>query len=382
MSLNLGLNAAGMNRLNDALAGDHSVSIGVSLLDLEENFLTSMSTLLYDGQVTISGKADITRSASLTLFDPDRVLSLDGVNPSGAAVYYDKMISIVYYVNAYGWAQPIGIPIFRGPITSMKRSGYFISLEAFGKEILAKNAIWNAFGLPKGSYKSGAIRELLYEGAGERKLDLLFAGPKIASTISLTRESIPWDVAKKLASGMGYQLFYNGRGVATMRIPPTASSFTFRNGTGGTILQAPDVTYDMANVRNIVWVKGGKAKGAKVAVSQWATLPSSHPLNHNRMGRNGTPRFLLETIEDTTITKSSEGKETAQSRLNSLALQSIETQASVLPIPYLEELDIATMNMQGQYAFSFRTNDMVIPLIPNQGGSIGTRRNAQVKRKK
>lgn len=380
--ISAGLSIADQILLAGALVSDHHVRVIVNMLNLNESVIAPLSSYLYDGQVTISADAKITRAASIVLLDPERILTIDADSPADGALYYDKMISLTYCVWKIGWTRSIDIPIFRGPIIHMKRTGMFISIDAFGKEILAQNAIWTPRSYKKGSNKTLVIRDLMRNGTGESKFSMQNTSRKLPSTMALVRESIPWDYAKKIAAGMSMQLFYDGRGTLRLRSFPTATAWTFRDGTGGSILTQPDINYDMDNVRNLILVKGGKPKGSKIAVEGKAFTPPSHPLNHNRIGRNGVKRVLLEVIEDSTITSKSEADAKALNDLNHRLLQGLDIQANTLPIVHLEENDLAAINMSGQYALRFRLKEMTIPLVGGTSATVGTRRMLAIKRRK
>ena len=381
MSIAAALSIADQLALARALTSDHHVRISVSLLDLNENYIAPLSSLLYDGQVTISADADITRSANLVLFDPERVLTFDGDNPVDGALYYDKMIAMTYCVWMQGWTKSIDIPIFRGPIHKLKRSGMLVSLDCYGKELLSKTAIWTPRSYKKGSNKTATIKDLLSAGSGERKFDLQATTAKLPNTLALVRESITWDQAKGVASGMNMQLFYDGRGTARLRPFPTAKAWTFRNRTGGSIVTKPDLDFDLENAKNLIVIQGGKPKGSTRAVEGVATAEPSHPLNHNRIGRNGVKRVLLETLSYPTITSKTAATRKAKQILDSRLRQGLNFQMTTLPIVFLEENDLAEVNMFGQYAFDFRIKEMTIPLVGGPTATIGTRRNLTLKRR-
>ncbi|MFD8618259.1 hypothetical protein [Streptomyces sp. NPDC059513] len=282
----------------------------------------------------------------------------------------DKMIKVIYSVKVPQMNDWVDIPVFCGPVVSMNREDDVINIECQGKESLAKGATNKTFTRKKNTNKVNVIRDILRELAGETKFDLVELNYKLPSTYSLGRWSIPWDVAKKLASGMSRQLFYDGRGYCRLRSFPGTPAFTFKAGDGGTVLDAPQITYDSTEVKNAVWVKGGVPKGSKTAVDAFVAAPASHPLSPQKLGRNGVNRYLMEIIEDDAIRSKAEATEKAGSVLNSRLLQEVEVTFNAMPIPHLEPGDVCRIQTD-EYATTFRLYKFSIPLVAGNEMSVG-----------
>lgn len=388
--INIGLTTSQMSSLGRMLCSDHNVDIEVSLMDLNHKTLDDLSWRLLDGQVNIKAGDQISRSASLVLFDGDKGLGLDRANPASGALYYNRMIQIRYCVWQTGYGvfgkKRIEIPIFTGPITKMKRNGVSVSIDCMGKEILSQVAIWDARNYSKGANKVAVIRSIMANGSGERFFLLKSSSAKLPAKLSLGRVSIPWTEASRLARSLGMRLFYNGAGYLVLRRDSTKPVFTFRDGIGGSVMTEPDISYNLENVINRVWVTGVK-KGKKPVPSAVVSAPSTHPLSGVSLGRklkNGTvvPRVLLMKIDDQSIKTDQDAKTRAQKALNIGLLQEIQITVDTLPIVFLEEYDRVKLSMQGKYAIEFLMKDFSIPLSGQSLSSIGVNKNLKLKRRK
>jgi hypothetical protein len=372
----LGLSAAEKGALEDTLTGTHSVHVTVQVLDLEGHHIGDPVTdKLLSGQVNIDYAGAVTRSCTLSLLDPRRSLHFDSESPTDGALYVDRMVKVVYSVKAPRGNDWFDIPVFCGPISSMDRTNDVVNIEAQGKEILAQGAAWKTKVYKKGHYRVDVIKSILRDLAGETKFTFPEHSAKLPHDLSVGRESIPWHVARKIAKGMNMQLFYDGRGVARLRHHPASSQFTFKSGDGGSVLTPPQITYSTENLKNIVWVRG---KG-KVSVSRAA--PHSHPLSPQKLGRNGVPRYLLDSVQDTTIRTRAEAVDVAKTRLNDALLSAIDVSFDAMSIPHLEPGDMVRVTTD-DFSNAFRIHQMSIPLVVGGNMSVGYLANRSPHKRK
>lgn len=358
----LGLTATQQGWLHATLAGSHSVNVTVQLLTLSGARVADLSSRLLEGQVNVDYTADVSRACTMQLLDPDRTLSFETDSADEGAIYMDRMIRVVYSVKVPQMNAWVDIPVFCGPVTSMDRNDSVINIECQGKETLAKGAAWRTFTRKKNSNKGNVIKDILTDLTGENKFDFPEVTNKLSADYSLGRESIPWDSAKSIASGISRQLFYDGRGYAKMRSLPGTPVFTFKSGDGGTVLSVPQISYDSSEMKNTILVKGGVPKGSKTAVEASVAADKSHPLSPYKLGRNGVPRVLLEVIEDDTIRSKAEATEKAGTTLNDRLLQTVDVKFDAMPIPHLEPGDMVRIQTE-EYATTFRLGQFSIPLV-------------------
>jgi len=368
--LSLGLSAAQQQAFHATLASSHSINVRIHILDLNHNVLGEVSDKLLAGQVNVDISGDTaSRSASVTFSDPDRSMNFDADSPDVSSVYLNRMLRIYYCVAGpllTGW---VNVPIFTGPITAVSRDDAEVQVECQGKEILAQGIAYTPHTYGKGWYRTSLIREIMTQ-TGERYFGLDNLQPKTATPVSLGGGSIPWDWAKSLATGMGAQIFYDGRGVLRVRSAPSATQFTFRTGDEGTLVGAPSLSYSLEDVKNIVRVRGGVPAGAKAAVVVDAVAPRAHPLSPWKLGRNGKPRYLIEVIEDDTIKSLADARYVASVKLDQLMMQSTEVAFDAMPLPHLEPGDLIRLQTP-EFSTSLRANSFAIPLTAGDTMTVG-----------
>jgi len=357
--INLGLTQSEMNSLIVLLRSPHFIHINIRLMTLQHEYKQDISKQFVSGGVSIDESSDITRSLDLTLFDPQRRIHVDPDTASSTSVFIADMISVVYTVQNPTRTQTYNIPVFTGPIDDVNRDDTFLYLKCVGKESLSLQNLWIAKTYRKNARKTDVIKDILRWRIGEGRMNIPSLSAKLPNDLKLTREKVPWTIAKNLASGMGYELFYDGRGVATMRKRVGAKAvFTFDDKF---VTERPQVDYDLSEIKNVVEVIGAKPKKAKTNIKYVATAPRNHPLSPYRLGRNGVPRYIFESIQDDSINTAAEAKALATSKLNSYLLSGYDAQWNGTPVPMLEENDIVRLNSGDVNAY-IRLRKFTIPL--------------------
>lgn len=363
--ISLGLTAAQQREFHAVLAGSYSVDIVVRVMDLNRRYLADISERLYDGQVNVDGDADITRTATLSLRDPDHALLWDTNSPSDGSLFVDRLVSILYVITApYPARLTYSVPIFAGPVTKASRTADVVNVEASGMEhlVLPPTVAWFTKTYNKGVKKSTLVRTIMSELGTETKFQIPDWPETTAAPVTLVHNSNIWAVAKSVVGSRATNhLFYDGRGVCVLRKTPYTSTFAFRSGDGGTIITEPQVNYDMADVRNTVRVVGAVPTGKKTPVSATVTAPRSHPLSTFSLGRNGRQRVILEEVEDDHLKTAAQCKELAQSRVDWLLQQSVDVTFDARVVPHLEPEDVYTIHTP-DFSFTARVKRLTIPL--------------------
>lgn len=362
----LGLRAAERLAYEAQLRTTAQVRTTVSLLHLDGSHPVDLSDRLTGGQVNIDVTAEATRQLSCTLDDPAHDLALDSDAPGDGALYADRMVQAEYGVYVEALARWVDVPVFTGPIVSMKRDGGAVELGCLGKEHLAAGQAWRPMTFRKGANVVAAIRAILKERAGETEFSFPATGHRLPKAYSLGRLTSPWAAARDLAGSIGRHLYYDGAGVCRLRVIPRASLFTFD---GDLVLGDPSITYDLSTVRNVVWVKGFKPK-SKPRVSASVAAPRSHPLSPYRLGRNDQPRYLVHVIENDKVRSVKEARQLARRTLASLLMEGVDTQFSALPAPHLDPYDVVRLDAaEVSVTFPYRTAS--IPLTHDGTMSVG-----------
>ena len=392
--LNIGLSAAEKKAYHALLQSSHTLTIWITIMDLDHNERTSVSARLMDGQVTFDADAAVTRSLSLDLLDPNGALHLDSRSPNDGAMFADRMLRVTYSIVNPSRTVRYSCPIFTGPITKLDRNGAMITVEAQGKESLGLATPWQTKTYKKGYRVTEAVRGILEDVIGENKLDIPSLANKLPRNTSVGTtfdkdgnrvvSKSPWEVAKKLASSIGYQLFYNGYGIATMRKKPTSACFTFQGGKGGALKSTPTVGFSLDRVINAVEVFGKKpekeeGKTTKKQPHARLVAPRSHPLSPWSLGRSGGPRYLPIVIEDDVFWTDAEAMERAKEELAYGLLSSYALAYDALVIPHLEELDVVRLNSE-KFSNNHLMRQFAVPLTSGGTMTVGYARNVKVNR--
>jgi hypothetical protein len=378
--LSLGLSTADQKLFERSLFSSpgYNLKVTVQILDLNHNYLLDVSDRLIDGQVNVAYLADVDRTLTLTLIDPDEVIGFDSSSPSDGALYADRMIRVVYSVYSQLLPRWVDVPIFCGPVTRVARDDAIVSVECQGKESLYRepSMAWAAKTYYKGSKVTDAIRDILGTKGGETKFDL----PEWAATLprdySLITETPIWSLAMTLVgSGATRQMFYDGRGVLRLRLIPSTPSFTF---TEEHLTSIPKLSYDMSAIRNVAMVKGGTPTG-KPQITSIRHLPVADPASSTSLARNGVLRRLVEVVEDTTIMTQAAGDTRAADVLKAVGIGNTEFDFDSFPIPHLEPGDSFQLTTR-DFSIQLRATQFSIPLKAGNSQSNGTLRQVSSTR--
>lgn len=360
--------------LDKLLKSNHRVAIIIQLMDLSHNHLSEISDYLLAGQVNMDTSADVTRSASMDLRDPNHRLKLDDAAPSDGSLFFTRMVKIVFVISTPDNATHYPVPIFTGPLTKVSRSGPIVTIEAQGKEVLAFQNIWQGRTLKKGMRKTDAIAKLMQlAGESAAKMHIIDRDNKLGSNISANVNQGFWKLCRHLARGMNLQLFYDGRGVLRVRRIPSKVVYQFEDD--GAIMTLPQVSYEMNDsFFNCIKIVGGKPKGKKKKVQYKLVASKRHPLSPWNMGRNGNPRYIPYVVEDDTIKSKKHARLLAKRLLNQALNESVSVAFDSLPVPYLEEHDLCRFRTRTSSG-AFHMQQMSIPLTVDGTSSIGYLKN-------
>jgi hypothetical protein len=354
-------------RLDALLKSAHTLKIRVRLLDLDHNYIKDLSDCFVDGAVTIDANADVTRALDMTLFDPQGKIHIEPDSPHRTSIFIADMISVVYVVMTPDKSEVFHIPVFCGPIDKVDRDDMFISVKCLGKESLSLTNLWRGRTFKHGQTKTFVIERILRDMVGETKLSIPTKDSRIASDLKLNREKRPWEVAKNLARSMGYQLFYDGRGVAQMRKMNHNPAFVFRTDM---VTTEPTMSWDLSKAINAVDVIGAKPKKSKRKVQYRAIADQSRPLSPWRLGRGGVPRYLWTEVQDDSLRTKAECKDIGDKLLKQGLLAGVDVKFDGIPHPRLQELDICRIDTE-QVSATFPIKQFTIPLVAGDDATYG-----------
>lgn len=336
MVMTTGLSPADLQAAIKAACGPHRMRRNVTICTLDHSVVADVTSAFVDGQVNIAASSEVSRSATVTLFDPTRSIGIDKANPAEGTVApkYLLRLSRGLYVDALArWVDfPLGMLAFTKP----GRVGDLLSIEAQGKESLAQLPVWQTLVLKKGTNKASAIRTAMSQLLGEKFFRISSTTATLTKDISIGRDATTWAVVKEIADGMGWSLFYDAEGYLVARPPSTAPVFLFRSGPGGSL--ASDVTVGFGSeVYNRVLATGATPKGKKAPREATAALPPIHPLSAASLARGGVHGERRYDVSSDDADTAAKVQSLADRTLAQVALQSVEFSLESLPLLHIEE---------------------------------------------
>lgn len=386
--INLGLTPAERAIFEQTLIQSHRIRVRALILDRNEKATDKLTGLL-SGAVQIDAKADVTRSLTLSLAEPRRILRFEPNSPSSGALYADNSIAVSYGVWVSALAQWVDVPVFWGPLTMLERAGGEVRIEAQGKErlMLAPHYAGRGYTVPGKTRIDDAVTRVARE-SGEARISLPDLPLRLPRPRVVGPESEPWKVIKGGESNSkgdpipglldrgarNLVPFYDGAGYLTTYDRLSSSIFTFREGDEqterrGHLLDEPTIRYDTGEFRNTVIVRGGKRKKKPRAEGR-ASLPGAHPLSPAALARNGSPRYLIEFVDADGLKTDALCTARARELLDVLSREGVSAAFNSLPVPHLEEGDTVTVRTDA-YSIDFPLSEATIPLTPTDSMAVG-----------
>lgn len=376
-----GFSATEFAAFERALGTSHYERVRVQVLDRDEQPIESLRPRILSGSVDVDVDAAPSRSGEITFVDHLGVFDFAPSSPAEAGAFADTFLAItkeIYVDELSTWAV---CPVLRGPITAISRRGPIVSCVIEGKEILGLEpaVVWqdDAKILGRNLKVIEAIRRLL-RGQGER----LFGFPEtptrtLRERITLDRMAEPWKVARRLAHGIDRQLFYDGEGRARIRSVPADRVYAFvyavptkpNAAAIPNALTRPELTFDLAETRNVVDVLGARPEGKGKRRPRHVAIATG-PLSPSALQRNGEPRWLVERIELDEAKRDAVVRSRARRELSRLARVDVAVEFEALAAPHLEERDPVALWYDGRW-ITFELRRFTIPLRAGESMSIG-----------
>lgn len=284
MVINLGISSCERKSLARAFGLPHRIRRSVRILDLDHRLVSDVTDLFVDGQVNIDRTASVTRSATVSLFDPKHLVGIDTTSPNAGIVSPRYLLQLhrgIYVDELSKWVDiPCGVLWFTKP----SRQGYTLSIEAQGKEAIAQYPTAKQISFTASANKMAAIRTIM-GSIGETRFRLDATTERMGKAFVVDLSMTPWAACKKIADSMGRQLFYDAEGYLVCRARPANAVFTFRMGDGGTVRSDPQFTYSDGVVYNYVRATGATPEGKNDPISASSHVGSTHPLYITRHGQ-------------------------------------------------------------------------------------------------
>lgn len=384
MAVNLGLSAADLAAVVRCFGLPHRMRRTVRILELDHTPVEDVSVAFYDGQVNVNaGQGDgVSRSATVSLFDPTHAVGLDTANPGDGVVsprYLMELKRGMYVDELARWVDiPAGVFWFTAP----KRAGDILSIEGQGKEALARYGAIGQISFTASANKMTVIRTVL--GAiGETRFRLEPTTAKLGVAKTMTYDSNPWAFCQSIAASMGRQLFYDAEGYVVCRTVPSSAVFTFRQGNGGTIRSEPEFTY--GEPFNYVMATGATPKGKNVPLRTSARVAATHP---NYLTRNGKFVPLRYDVSNDKLTTTTQIAALARSTLATVVTDTQTGGWESSPVWHLDEGDIVTVTdaidehgTDASYTLPVRMTSWSFPLTLGAQSNGANRRVSRTSRR-
>ena len=359
--MSLGLSSAEMDAYLATLADDHFRRTRIELLTTEHDEVMDLSASFKEGQVEIDATAEVTRSASVTLLDPDHKIGLDSRTPGDSQTFFNRMLRAWVDVWVDALDRYVSVCVITGPITGVTRDRETITVEVQGKETLAKGPLMldESRVFRRGSRRVLVIRELL-RMSGERHYLMPTSWPApLAKDLTIKPTWQSWAHAVTVAESMGAQLFYDGRGWARLRMAPLRSQHSFSHRI---IEGEPQIAHSTSELKNAITVTGGVPPKGKRKATAFRSIPPWHRFSPERLGRNGGDRYLpAESVEDDTLKSQSAVDAVADRRVKEMMMIEGDVTFNCLPVYHLDPLDPVSVWQPG-WSMRVQLSKATIPL--------------------
>lgn len=365
-----------------ALARSYQVQWEIDILDGNEDPIgsfTSPDKRISSGQVDIDTTQPVTRHLTLDCADLFGKIVFEPRSPSAVSLYADRMIRATRGVYVPQLGHQVFTPVFFGPVSNFHPRGVEVHVEAQGKEslLLDPHFMWRTMSWRKGYQIVKVIQEIL-EAKGETRFNFPHIDRGLPKHFSIHMHQEPWKVCKQLAHSINRQLFYDGRGVPTLRQHSQDPVWSFHDGREGMLMSVPDFNYDITEMRNLVEILGPKPTGKsdkKKRIRAVAVLDDNNPFSPESLAWNGKPRYLVDSEEiqepekpdknasdekkrkykQAMANRKKHAQEIADRKLEQLSKQHIDVTYDVVAVAELEEMDMVELSYNGDVIKSYLT---------------------------
>lgn len=366
---------------HDGVSRTHHRAVELRILTLDGAPVTSLTNAFIGGSV----QGDTARTPC-EVFEADVLdedFALDWTN--GAHRHYKvRIVDSRFIVDLDDWVDDI---VFTGPLWDFERKGPVVSLVAHGSELLAMGSVRRVFTRKRKAKATDVITDLL-KAAGAQSSDLsipnLAARLPVRVTVGVRRgkkkekddkrkppkkrlfratlEDTYWPEADRIADAIDRDLFTDGRGRFNLRSRVSRPAFDF---TPQTLLSpVTERRPDSGEVPNTWLVLGADPKGPKKRIEAEVSLPTGHPLSAQKLGWNGTPRQIIERIENKHLRTGRQARDVGERRRDQAMREMIEYEIEALPVvPRFRPLSLVSAPSSAGKV-SVRVKQWTLPLGP------------------
>lgn len=355
----LGITAPQRVQYEERLRENHAFAVNLDVLHLDEKPKGKLTGTFSDGQINLQrAPRGVSRSLTLTAYDPEHLLHLDATNPFEGAVFFDRMVRVRHVVEMpYGNVGAVG---FCGPMTKIGRDGDILTIECQDKAVLAMEGR-PPMKRPKGYNAVRAIKDFM-GATGEKRFRFVVPkrkrGRRLPESFAISWTRSPWAVCQQIAKDvLNMQLVYAADGALLLRDFPGPGTIHLTHRYVD-LVGGVRIDYSAEDVRNHVRVTGeipvakkAPPKAKPKPFTETATAKAKHPMSPPKLGRNGHPRYLPLVIKDTGIHKHTTAARRAREELARALPVTVVSSWQALPYFHLDTADrIKVVSDRGEFA--------------------------------
>lgn len=298
---------------------------------------------LIDGSITIDSTRDERRMADLTLDNGDRALNLDPIS----GFWYDKIIKIFWAVEYYSslnvltrWETQVGEFMIDRIDEDYFPNVTKVTVRDYTKKCLI-TAITNSIQFNPATPVE-TILTALAANSGVTKFRMPFTGLVFTDPVVFDPGTARWEIMKKIADGVGYEIYFSRDGYLTMRPyqdPSTSPvSWVFKSGTGAGSLISATLSSDDSQLKNHCLVYGTPVTDdsglTTQAFGEARNDDATSPTAISRVGDR------VDVFKSDYITDPVQAQAIAQLRLSILQLEQYNLNFSSIVLPFVDAGDI------------------------------------------
>lgn len=293
---------------------------------------------LSSGTVTIDRDRDERRMFDILLENNDNALQINAVD----GFWYDKILKAywgILYETDLG-TQIWDVQIGEFMIDRIDEDRFPHMVKVTGRDYTKKclvSKIKFSTQFPQGTPVEDIIRALA-SNAGVTKFALPFTGQAFSRDIVFTQGMSRWEIMKKVAASIGYEVYFRGDGYLTMKpyADPVMSplAWVFQSGAAdGTLVDFSRSTND-SRVKNHVIVTGSTdSDELGFSRTNYAELKNEDPGSPTRIDRIGD---RVDFFESDYITTQEQAEEVARQRMRIASLEEYEMNFTSVVLPWLD----------------------------------------------
>lgn len=301
------------------------------------------SRLVAGGGITIDSNRDERRMCEFTLNNHDRALNLNPTN----GFFYDNILKSFWGIEYYNsddelvqWEMQTG----EFMIDRIDEDYFPNTVRVTGRDYTKKclqskiaSSLQFASQIPVET-----IIQALAANAGVTKFRLPYIGIGFDEDVVFDAFSSRWEIIKKLADSIGYEVYFTSDGYLTMRPyrDPTTSPivWTFKAGTDqGTLVDYKRSSNDSGIKNHVIVIGATTTSELGFSTTAFGEAINTDPASPTRVEKIGD---RVDPYKSDYITDSLQAQAIAEARLRIAALEEYDIAFSSLVIPWIEAGDI------------------------------------------